>query len=1031
MKRVFNLILVSSVISTSVAQAAAVRCEALFQEVQQQAQRGAPVNLEALKRDPREAWDLTREALMQLRLRFENSDYVLHPLLSAIISKEFAWLNGDPGGAKTLVSRSVFEAELRSLTRQDKKIFLLQFHKLLNEGVITGFPMLKKMLDSGEYERNIDDSLISDKFIFLIADEVEKAHPALQTTLLSVLNERKAFLGSQVVDTLLISGVFTSNKSIGELVDSAGEERAAIEALVDRMSIKVHVANQTLDALSSQRMRRKIEWSKNNPWNGASGAMHLSGLVKNVKIPVELLEEMVHIVRSMDALYMTKFKEAEQSRNTNAPKAFFPPNQFSNRSIVKLIQTWKSAFLARQLMEGKNFDEIRYQMTAADLRDLSVGALLNGPGSLRAKSTPIALEIVDPDIGVGIHKIPDAAFEPSTGRLSFRREDGGTYSMTLDLANKKVVGEDSFLTKDGRVITISKFFDMNKVFSAAQEAAKSHKDLIGLEEDGMLNQFLAAKTLPGRTRTELEFVHESRDTFVNLVNLAIQKYQGKTLDYNLKNEDSVTARLELERKGQELAAIANDVRSGKRKMTELEFTKLAIVSLQQSYRELVTDYRELEHSVRAHMLSVLARTHVLAYGPPGGAKTSLARTVLMAVLDSSNKSALSPALTSFENKVVAKYRATLDDMKKRGEKYQEYELFFRQFHKMVPEGEIVGFPKLNDQLNSGKLSYDRSQSLSHERFLMAILDEVEKGNPALLQTLLSILNEREVFAGHEVVKATLSTAVLTSNKVPSEFLDSFGDDKPAGLALMDRTANKVFVPNKFADDATMVTMLKDIESGTFNPRLASPLMLVELQPMLAQVELPSRVELFVLDVMKQWQAKRLEREEQTFAAHDADPRDNPNYYVPASKPSNRTENMLMDQLKASWLLQASLDGRLIKMIEAQEKEGKALNQMKFTVTFEDASLISQGLLLWGPYGYKASYNAEGILQFELGDARLQALINSPGTSDRLAYQLTMIQEEARDLQTIMNQELMKTIKKQRDLVAQFPLLFPGRFNNNK
>lgn len=1008
---------------------AAVRCEALFAPtvVRSAKQR---VTIADLMRDPKDAWDLSGEAVKQLRARFENSEYVLHPLLTAIIAREFAWLNGDPGGAKTLISRSLFEAELRSLTNQQKKIFLLQFHKLLNEGVITGFPQLKKMLESGVYERNIDDSLISDKFIFLIADEVEKAHPALQTTLLSVLNERKAFLGAEVVDTLLTAGVFTSNKTIGELVRSSGDERAAIEALVDRMAIKVHVANQTVDAMSSLRMRRKIEWSRNNPWNESSGAMHLAPLVKNVKIPAELLSEMVQIVRMMDSLYMNKMKESEMSQHKAGAAAFFPPNQFSNRSIVKLVSTWKAAFIARQLMEGKSYDQVRWQMEPADLRDLSIGALLGGPGAIRARTVKTTIEVMDPELGIPIHKSEDAAFEPATGRLTFRSEDGATHSVTFDLAKKTIIAEDQVLTSSGQWQKASDYLKLDVVMKdlAALEAA--NKDLRGLEDDGVLGQYLGTKSLPGRTRAELEFIDESRKAFLNVVNASIEKLGAKKLDYNLKDDKSVMDRLKLEDYSRQLENVAREIRSGKRRMTQTEFAKFAIQSVQQSYRELVADYRELDHSVRAHMLSVLARSHVLAYGPPGGAKTSLARTVLLAALKSVNESALSREMDVFENKVIAKYRDVLDGMKKRGEKYQEYELFFRQFHKMVPEGEITGFQKLNEQLDSGRIAYDRSQSLSHERFLLSILDEVEKGNPALLQTLLSVLNEREVFAGHEVVKTTLSTAVLTSNKVPFEFLESFGDDKPAGLALMDRTLNKVFVPNKFAEDGVMVTMLKDIEAGAFNPRLGAPLMLFELQPLVQRVKLPAHLEVFVLDVIKQWQAERLAREEQTYEAYTADPMDNPNYYVPASKPSNRTEGALMEQFKASWILQATLDGRLQKMIEQQEQQGLSINQMKFEMTFEDVSLIAQGLTLWGPYNFRMTRDKDGVVQFELQDARLQALIQSAGTSDRLRYQLQMIHEEASDFTKIVNRELHSTITKHIETIRQYPNLFPGLFKGN-
>lgn len=1003
--------------------------------------KSPPIPVEKLYLQPDKAWDMSLEAVSTLRKQFEGAEYLLHPLFTAIMTKEFAWLNGDPGGAKTLISRTVFKAELASLKDDQKKTFVLQFHKLLNEGVLTGFPDLNKMLKNGEYERNIDNSLLAERFVFLIADEVEKSHSALQSTLLSLLNERKAFLGSEVVNLILASGVFTSNKTVGELVSAAGDDRSAIEALVDRMSVKVHVINHTIDVMQSLRMRRKIEWSKANPVEFQSATLHLEPLVNKVLIPRQMLEEATNIMEKVDGLYISKLKESMNAANApkgarpgdgpSVSKSFFPPNQFSIRSDIKLLANWKAAFISRQLLDGVPYSRLRYKMEPQDFRDLAIGALLNGPGQLREKTVQVEIDLLDPDLGTVIHKVTDAAFEPKSGRLNFTALDGSPLFAQFDMNSGKIIHSSRYLDSEGSEWDASQHLHAEKVFKKLTAAASTvDPKIIEIEDDGILSKYLAVKGTPRNTKEELTMILESRTLFINAANVAISKIKDQSMDYNLRDERGIQEKKNILDESKRVQEKFDALVAKGKNASNFEIYQVASQSVRQSFAELNSNFKELGHAIKAHFTSILGGTHLYSYGPPGGAKTALAKTILYAVLKTVNPS----AIAEFNHKVMKGYGEVINKMKANGENYKQFELFFRQFHKMVPEGEITGFQRLDKQLESGTLEYDRKNSLAHQRFLFAILDEVEKGNAALLQKLLSVLNEREVFDGHETVKISLTTAIMTSNKVPFEFLESLREDSSAvqsyatGLALLDRTINKSYVPNKFANRSTLVKLFEEIQSGTFNPTtLISPLMLLELRPLLAQVRFPERQEAFLLSTFHEFVGERLEKQEVSKDAYDAERASNPNFYVPATKRSNRSENAIMDQIKVSWLLEKILSGRLDVVIAEKAANGEKFEDMRFDIEWSDAHVLSQGLAYWGPYEIVPKYSANAVLYFELNDSMLQKQIDSPGTTPRLQYQLKMIQEEAKTLVDMMNRNINQTIKTHRDRIGRYPNLFPGLF----
>ncbi|MEP6971047.1 MAG: AAA family ATPase, partial [Betaproteobacteria bacterium] len=211
--------------------------------------------------------------------------------------------------------------------------------------------------------------------------------------------------------------------------------------------------------------------------------------------------------------------------------------------------------------------------------------------------------------------------------------------------------------------------------------------------------------------------------------------------------------------------------------------------LRDTLEDLERNLLERDVPVRLLLLAALAGEHVLLIGPPGTAKSALARRLHAAFVD-------------------APY----------------FERLLTRFS--VPE-ELFG------PLSLKALELDRYERLT-AGFLptaqVAFLDEVFKANSAILNALLTLLNEREFDNGSGRVKVPLVTVVGATNEVP---------DDASLQAFHDRFLLRVPV-QPIADDNFGALLALPVMTAAARPRLHAH----DLQPLrerAQQVMLPQAI----------------------------------------------------------------------------------------------------------------------------------------------------------------------------------------------
>ncbi|MBO7594666.1 MAG: AAA family ATPase [Salinivirgaceae bacterium] len=158
-----------------------------------------------------------------------EKDEAMRLALLAAVAGESIFFLGLPGTAKSMVSR-----RLKSAFKGGNGKPLRYFEYLMNQfstpDEIFG-PVSLKSLEEDKYERIIKGYLPDAEVAFL--DEIWKASPAIQNTLLTIINEKKFHNGNEVKDVPLKALISASNE--------LPAENQGLEALWDRFLIRLMV----------------------------------------------------------------------------------------------------------------------------------------------------------------------------------------------------------------------------------------------------------------------------------------------------------------------------------------------------------------------------------------------------------------------------------------------------------------------------------------------------------------------------------------------------------------------------------------------------------------------------------------------------------------------------------------------------------------------------------------------------------------------------------------------------------------------
>lgn len=257
---------------------------------------------------------------------FERDEAISLALLTAL-GGESIFLLGLPGVGKSMIARRL------KMAFKDATSFEYLMSRFSTPDEIFGPVSISKLKDSDTFERVIDGYLPTADVVFL--DEIWKAGPAIQNSLLTVLNEKIFRNGKQDLKLPLKAVISASNElpAEGEGLEALWD-RFIVRYVVKPIENKTNFLSLVIDQPEECEVPEELQFS-------ADELREIKAEAMNVKVPIEVNE----LVFSIRKLLIEEKKKQEDNLDVNNCDLVDPPYVSDRRwkKIVGLLRV--SAYL--------------------------------------------------------------------------------------------------------------------------------------------------------------------------------------------------------------------------------------------------------------------------------------------------------------------------------------------------------------------------------------------------------------------------------------------------------------------------------------------------------------------------------------------------------------------------------------------------------------------------------------------------------------------------------------------------------------
>ena len=257
---------------------------------------------------------------------FERDEAISLALLTAL-GGESIFLLGLPGVGKSMIARRL------KMAFKNATSFEYLMSRFSTPDEIFGPVSISKLKDGDTYERVIDGYLPTADVVFL--DEIWKAGPAIQNSLLTVLNEKIFRNGKQDLKLPLKAVISASNElpAEGEGLEALWD-RFIVRYVVKPIENKTNFLSLVIDRPEECEVPEELQFS-------ADELREIKAETMNVKVPIEVSE----LVFSIRKLLIEEKKKQEDNVDVNNCDLVDPPYVSDRRwkKIVGLLRV--SAYL--------------------------------------------------------------------------------------------------------------------------------------------------------------------------------------------------------------------------------------------------------------------------------------------------------------------------------------------------------------------------------------------------------------------------------------------------------------------------------------------------------------------------------------------------------------------------------------------------------------------------------------------------------------------------------------------------------------